>query len=58
VSYKKTQRIEMENEILKKATVDSIDQCNIDAKTWSSGGLLNETVHYRQWKNSLFSIHG
>ncbi|WP_405000532.1 transposase, partial [Escherichia coli] len=36
---KKLQRIEMENEILKKATVDSIGQRNSYVKTWGCGGL-------------------
>ncbi|MEF5951749.1 transposase, partial [Escherichia coli] len=40
---KKLQRIEMENEILKKATVDSIGQRNSYVKTWGCGGFLNET---------------
>ncbi|WP_220412136.1 hypothetical protein, partial [Escherichia coli] len=38
---KKLQRIEMENEILKKATVDSIGQRNSYVKTWGCGGFLN-----------------
>ncbi|WP_252321724.1 transposase, partial [Escherichia coli] len=36
---KKLQRIEMENEILKKATVDSIGQRNSYVKTWGCGGF-------------------
>ncbi|WP_252500214.1 helix-turn-helix domain-containing protein, partial [Escherichia coli] len=41
---KKLQRIEMENDILKKATVDSIGQRNSYVKTWGCGGL-------ELWKN-------
>ncbi|WP_259271859.1 transposase, partial [Klebsiella pneumoniae] len=47
---KKLQRIEMENEILKKATVDSIGQRNSYVKTWGCGGFLNETNIYSRGK--------
>ena len=54
---KKLQRIEMENDILKKATVDSIGQRNSYVKTWGCGGSLDETDIYSKvsvfevWKN-------
>ncbi len=48
---KKLQRIEMENEILKKATVDSIGQRNSYVKTWGCGGFLNETNIYSRGKS-------
>ncbi|QGJ39863.1 transposase [Citrobacter freundii] len=51
---KKLQRIEMENDILKKATVDSIGQRNSHVKTCSCGGLLNETNIYSKGKNICF----
>ncbi|PEH52647.1 hypothetical protein CRM81_04360 [Yersinia kristensenii] len=47
---KRLQRVEMERDILKKATVDSIDQCNNHVKTCSCGGLLNETYIYSSRK--------
>jgi len=51
---KKLQRIEMENDILKKATVDSIGQRNSHVKTCSCGGLLDETDIYSKGKNICF----
>ncbi|MGT5058685.1 transposase, partial [Escherichia coli] len=48
---KKLQRIEMQNEILKKATVDSIGQRNSYVKTWGCGGFLNETNIYSRGKS-------
>lgn len=36
---KRLQRIEMENDILKKATVDSIGQRHNHVKTWGCGGF-------------------
>lgn len=51
---KKPQRIEMENEILKKATVDSIGQRNSYVKTWGCGGFLNETNIYSRGKSLCF----
>lgn len=51
---KKLQRIEMENEILKKATVDSIGQRNSYVKTWGCGGSLNETNIYSRGKSLCF----
>ena len=51
---KKLQRIEMENEILKKATVDSIGQRNSHVKTCSCGGLLDETDIYSKGKSICF----
>nr|UMW90658.1 Transposase InsN for insertion sequence element IS911 [Escherichia coli] len=51
---KKLQRIEMENEILKKATVDSIGQRNSYVKTWGCGGFLNETNIYSRGKSLCF----
>lgn len=51
---KKQQRIEMENEILKKATVDSIGQRNSYVKTWGCGGFLNETNIYSRGKSLCF----
>ncbi|CAO95023.1 IS911 transposase (plasmid) [Erwinia tasmaniensis Et1/99] len=51
---KKLQRIEMENEILKKATVDSIGQRNSHVKTWGCGGFLNETDIYSKGKSICF----
>lgn len=67
---KKLQRIEMENEILKKATVDSIGQRNSYVKTWGCGGLnrpgfpgecficeLRLPDHRFRWKhNKLFLL--
>lgn len=67
---KKLQRIEMENEILKKATVDSIGQRNSYVKTWGCGGLnrpgfpgecficeLRLPDHRFRWKhNELFLL--
>ncbi|WP_252400088.1 transposase, partial [Escherichia coli] len=43
---KKLQRIEMENEILTKATVASLGQRNSYVKTWGCGVFLNETNIY------------
>jgi len=43
---KKLQWIEMKNEILKKATVDSIGQCNNHVKTCACGGSLDEAYIY------------
>ncbi|ENG41528.1 putative transposase, partial [Escherichia coli p0305293.12] len=51
---KKLQRIEMENEILKKAVVDSIGQRNSYVKTWGCGGFLNETNIYSRGKSLCF----
>ena len=51
---KKLHRIEMENEILKKATVDSIGQRNSYVKTWGCGGFLNETNIYSRGKSLCF----
>ena len=51
---KKLQRIEMENDILKKAPVDSIGQRNSHVKTCSCGGLLDETDIYSKGKNICF----
>ncbi|EPF3291182.1 hypothetical protein ACSRSA_003903, partial [Escherichia coli] len=51
---KKLQRIEMENEILKKAAVDSIGQRNSYVKTWGCGGFLNETNIYSRGKSLCF----
>ena len=51
---KKLRRIEMENEILKKAAVDSIGQRNSYVKTWSCGGFLNETNIYSRGKSLCF----
>ena len=44
----------LERDILKKATVDSIGQCNSHVKTCSCGGLLNETNIYSKGKNICF----
>ena len=51
---KKLQRIEMENDILKKATVDSIGQRNSYVKTWGCGGSLDETDIYSKGKSICF----
>ncbi|KQI91811.1 transposase, partial [Escherichia coli] len=40
---KQVRRLEEQNTILKKATVDSIGQRNSYVKTWGCGGFLNET---------------
>ncbi|MDY1038676.1 transposase, partial [Lelliottia sp. CFBP8978] len=48
---KRLQRVEMENNILKKATVDSIGQRNSHVKTWGCGGFLNETDIYSKGKS-------
>ncbi|WP_249399655.1 helix-turn-helix domain-containing protein, partial [Escherichia coli] len=53
---KKLQRIEMENEILKKAAVDSIGQRNSYVKTWGCGGFLNETNIYSRGKSLCFEL--
>ena len=47
-------RLEREKDILKKATVDSIDQRNNHVKTCSCGGLLNETNIYSKGKSVCF----
>ena len=47
-------RIKEENEILKKATVDSIGQRNSYVKTWGCGGFLNETNIYSRGKSLCF----
>ena len=51
---KRIKRIEMEKEILKKATVDSIDQCNTYVKTLGNGGSLNEAYIYSTRKRIYF----
>jgi len=51
---KKLQRIEMEYDILKKATVDSIGQRNSHVKTCSCGGSLDETDIYSKGKSICF----
>lgn len=51
---KKLQRIQTENEILKKTTVDSIGQRNSYVKTWGCGGFLNETNIYSRGKSLCF----
>jgi len=51
---KRLQRVEMESDILKKATVDSIGQCNSHVKTWGCGGFLNETDIYSKRKSICF----
>lgn len=51
---KRLQRVEMERDILKKATVDSIGQRNSYVKTWGCGGFLNETNIYSRGKSLCF----
>ena len=51
---KRLQRIEMENDILKKATVDSIGQCNNHVKTCSCGRSLDEAYIYSKGKSVCF----
>ena len=51
---KRLQRVEMERDILKKATVDSIGQRNSHVKTWGCGGFLNETDIYSKGKSICF----
>lgn len=51
---KRLQRVEMENDILKKATVDPIGQRNSHVKTWGCGGFLNETDIYSKGKSICF----
>ena len=51
---KRLQRVEMEYDILKKATVDSIGQRNSYVKTWGCGGFLNETDVYSKGKSICF----
>ncbi|STB68492.1 ISEc14 transposase A [Citrobacter freundii] len=45
---------QLERDILKKATVDSIGQRNSHVKTWSCGGFLNETDIYSKGKSICF----
>ena len=47
-------RLEREKDILKKATVDSIDQRNNHVKACRCGGLLNETNIYSKGKSVCF----
>ena len=47
-------RLEEQNTILKKATVDSIGQRNSYVKTWGCGGFLNETNIYSRGKSLCF----
>ena len=47
-------RTEEERDILKKAAVDSIDQCNNHVKAYHCGGLLNETNIYSKGKSVCF----
>ncbi len=51
---KRLQRVEMERDILKKATGDSIGQRNSHVKTWGCGGFLNETDIYSKGKSICF----
>lgn len=51
---KQVRRLEEQNTILKKATVDSIGQCNSYVKTWGCGGFLNETNIYSRGKSLCF----
>ncbi len=51
---KRLQRVEMERDILKKATVHSIGQRNSHVKTWGCGGFLNETDIYSKGKSNCF----
>ncbi|MGL5486100.1 MAG: hypothetical protein ACRDC6_07410, partial [Shewanella sp.] len=47
-------RLEREKDILKKATVDSIDQRNNHVKACRCGGLLNEANIYSKGKSVCF----
>ena len=51
---KRIKRIEMEKEILKNTTVDSIDQCNTYVKTLGNGESLNEAYNYSTRKRIYF----
>ena len=51
---KQVRRLEEQNTILKKATVDSIGQRNSYVKTWGCGGFLNETNIYSRGKSLCF----
>lgn len=51
---KELKRVTDERDILKKAAVDSIGQRNSHVKTYSCGGLLNETDIYSKGKNIRF----
>ncbi|MDY9555326.1 hypothetical protein U0B45_23735, partial [Escherichia coli] len=51
---KQVRRLEEQNTILKKATVDSIGQRNSYVKTWGCGGFLNETNIYSRGKSHCF----
>jgi hypothetical protein len=53
---KRIERIELEKEILKKATVDSIGQRNNLMKILICGGLLNETYIYSTRKRVCFRL--
>ena len=49
-------RLEMEREVLKKATVDSIGQRNNHMKVLFCGGLLNETYIYSTRERVCFRL--
>ncbi|RZX12716.1 hypothetical protein EXX61_25725, partial [Escherichia coli] len=51
---KQVRRLEEQNTILKKATVDSIGQRNSYVKTWGCRGFLNETNIYSRGKSLCF----
>ena len=47
-------QLQSDNELLKKASVDSIGQRNSYVKTWGCGGFLNETNIYSRGKSLCF----
>ena len=51
---KENRNLRMEKEILKKASVDSIDQCNNHGKTRVTGDLLDEAYVYSNRKRICF----
>ena len=51
---KRVRDLETEKRILKKATVDSIDQCNTPVGIWANGGSLNEAYIYNRRKRMDF----
>jgi len=53
---KRLQRVEMERDILKKATVDSIGQRNNHVKTCGCGGSFDETYIYSKRKIARFRL--
>ncbi|WP_020412047.1 transposase [Microbulbifer variabilis] len=51
---REVKQLRMEKEILKKASVDSIDQCTTPVGIWPIGGSLNEAHIYSRRKGVDF----